>query len=101
MKASSATLLCAPLFLAHLSQAVSLDCSHIRVDKKSFDLSKLAGPHSVLLQDNDKPPAVYNTTWTVDICAPLKKQKKVPSEDQCPTGTRGKVLRIPSTQNVC
>jgi Autophagy-related protein 27 len=35
------------------------------------------------------PPSVHNTTWTVDLCGALKKDKKIESKNQCPTGTYG------------
>jgi len=76
-----------PVLLANLSSAISVDCDHIRVDRKSFDFSKLSGPHSILVHDEDRPPSIYNTTWTLDICQPLKKIKGLPNEDQCPVGT--------------
>ena len=81
-----------PLFLSHLAAAVSIDCEHIRVDGKSFDLSKLAGRHAVSVHDTSRPPAEYNTTWTLDLCAPLKKLEGIRNEDQCPQGTRGNNL---------
>jgi len=87
MKAT-ASLLSIPILLAHLATAVSIDCEHIRVDGKKFDLSKLAGRHSVTVHDTSRPPAEYNTTWTLNLCAPLKKIKGFPADDQCPSGTR-------------
>lgn len=78
------------LLLSSLAAAVSLDCENIQVDKKKWDLSKLGGPHSILVQDTEAHPAKSNTTWTIDICAPLKKPKGVPKGDTCPSYTRGK-----------
>lgn len=40
---------------------------------------------------------MHNTTWTVDICQPLRKDKKLPSADQCPAGTH--VCGITTTYN--
>ncbi|KIY02461.1 uncharacterized protein Z520_02600 [Fonsecaea multimorphosa CBS 102226] len=76
------------LSLSHLAASVSIDCQHIRVDGKKFDLSKLAGRHSVSVHDTSRPPAEYNTTWTIDLCAPLKKLEGIRDQDQCPHGTR-------------
>lgn len=90
MKTTAAPFLYVPLLLAHLASAVSIDCEHVRVDGKKFDLSKLAGRHSVIVNDLSRPPAEYNTTWTLNLCAPLKKISGVRDEDQCPSGTRGK-----------
>lgn len=89
MKPNPSLLLSVLLPLLQLAAAVSIDCDHIRVDGKKFDLSKLAGRHSVTVHDTSRPPAEYNTTWTLDLCAPLKKIKGIPNEDQCPQGTRG------------
>ncbi|OCT49791.1 autophagy-related protein 27 [Cladophialophora carrionii] len=88
MKATAYPLLSILLSLSHLAAAVSIDCDHIRVDGKKFDLSKLAGRHSVSVHDTSRPPAEYNTTWTVNLCAPLKKLEGIRDQDQCPAGTR-------------
>ena len=40
---------------------------------------------------------MHNTTWTVDICQPLRKEKKLPSADQCPAGPH--VCGITTTYN--
>jgi len=88
MKSAAACLFSLPLLLAHLAAAVSIDCEHIRVDGKKFDISKLAGRHSISVSDTSRPPAEFNTTWTVDLCAPLKKIPGLPANDQCPSGTR-------------
>ena len=69
--------------------AVSLDCKNVVVDGQHFDLGDLAGPRAVhLIQDT--PPSLSNTTFTVDICNPLKRTKGVPKDNECPTGTYGK-----------
>lgn len=76
--------------------AVNLECNHVRVDGKKFDLSPLGGPHSILVQDTEPHPAKYNTTWTIDVCQALKKPKSIkgtPDEDWCPNYTRGKLNR--------
>ncbi|KIV83000.1 hypothetical protein PV11_05061 [Exophiala sideris] len=88
MKTVITTLFSLPFVVIQLVAAVSIDCEHIRVDNKKFDISKLAGPHSVILHDTSRPPAEYNTTWSLNICAPLKKTEGVPDADQCPSGTR-------------
>jgi hypothetical protein len=90
MKAAAYPLLSLLLSLSHLAAAISIDCENIRVDGKKFDLSKLAGRHSVSVHDTSRPPAEYNTTWTVNLCAPLKKLEGIRDQDQCPAGTRGK-----------
>ncbi|EXJ66261.1 uncharacterized protein A1O5_10413 [Cladophialophora psammophila CBS 110553] len=88
MKTPVYSLLPLLLSLSHLAASVSIDCHHIRVDGKKFDLSKLAGRHSVNVHDASRPPAEYNTTWTIDLCAPLKKLEGIRDQDQCPGGTR-------------
>jgi hypothetical protein len=68
--------------------AVSLDCKNVVVKGQHFDLSELAGPRAVHLIE-DTPPSLSNTTFTIDICNPLKRTKNVPKENECPTGTYG------------
>ncbi|RMY79348.1 hypothetical protein D0863_00101 [Hortaea werneckii] len=75
------------LLLPAAISAVTFDCSHVRVDKQSFDLSELGGPKTVHFQQY-LPPSVSNTTYTVDICAPLPRTKGVPKTDECPNGAR-------------
>ncbi|KAI9842576.1 MAG: hypothetical protein M1838_003076 [Thelocarpon superellum] len=75
------------LLLPSLIIASDIDCSHIRVQKKSFDLSGLGGPHSVS-HIVKEPPSISNTTYTIDICQPLVVPKKTPKEDSCPNFTR-------------
>jgi len=82
-----------PLLAAPVFAAETLDCGKIRADGHTFDLSKLGGPHSVVTtRYRPNPPEHYNTTYTLDICKPLKKSggKKSP---ECPNGTRG-ALRL-------
>ncbi|KAM5343094.1 hypothetical protein ACJ41O_014060 [Fusarium nematophilum] len=66
----------------------TLDCKNIRVDGHTFDLSKLEGPHSVVTTKfQPNPPEHKNTTYTLDICKPLKKSGG-PKTEECPNGTR-------------
>ena len=96
MKTTSTPILAIPLFLAHLSAAISaIDCKQrIVVDGRKFDFSKLDAPHSVSVIDEDSPPAVYNTTWTVNVCRPIPINKDLPNykEEQCPSGTNGESI---------
>lgn len=78
-----------PFLLPQAAGAVSLACDNVRVDGKKFDFSKLGGRHSISVIDESKPPAEYNTTWTIDLCQPLKKISDIRDADQCPSGTRG------------
>ena len=66
-----------------------LRCDHVQAGGKKFDFSKLGGPHSVVTSQH-KPPIYLNTTYTVDLCRPLKKAKDAPKRETCPNGTRGK-----------
>ncbi|KAI4248881.1 MAG: hypothetical protein L6R40_000893 [Gallowayella cf. fulva] len=68
---------------------MSLDCSNIRDDKQSFDISALGNPISVMTSEDHSPsPTMTNTTFTIDICKPLKKAKGIPKEEDCPNGSR-------------
>lgn len=75
------------LLLPASISAVTLDCKHIRVDDQSFDLSALGGPKTVH-QLQYLQPSISNTSYTIDICKPLKKSSDLPSGDQCMSGTR-------------
>lgn len=77
------------LLLAPLPSWALLNCENIRIDDHSFDLSKLGGPHSVVTSRYDSLPDVHhNTTYTLDICKPLKKSGKGKKTEECPNGTR-------------
>jgi len=78
----------ASLILAPLAAADKLDCRSIEAGGFQFDLGKLKGPHSVLTSE-DTPPTVKNTTFTLDLCGPLKRKGKVDDGDRCPDGTWG------------
>jgi len=81
------------LLLPSFVAAISLDCGDIRIDRKSFDLSALDGPHS-LYKVNEHPNNIKNTTFTLDLCRPLKKTKGVPKDEDCPNNSRGKLPQI-------
>ena len=83
------------LALLALSNPASamLDCKRLVVDKHKFDLSGLAGPHSVVTSEF-APPSLYNTTYTLDICAFLKRSDDVPKEEQCTNGARGELFQM-------
>lgn len=79
-----------PLLVAPVFGASTLTCENIRADGHTFDLSKLKGPHSVVTTRFEaSPPEHYNTTYTLDICGPLKKSGKGSKDEECPNGTRG------------
>ncbi|KAI5860351.1 autophagy-related protein 27 [Durotheca rogersii] len=81
------TALLIPLLLAPLPVAAQFQCEHIVVDKQAFDLSKLGGPHSVVVTSHIPGGSPHNTTYTVDICGVLRKSgdKK---EEKCPDNSR-------------
>ncbi|PBP27474.1 autophagy protein Atg27 [Diplocarpon rosae] len=62
----------------------NFDCNKIVIDKThQWDLSTLGGPRSVL-QSEDRGASWRNTTYTVDLCRPLKRAGK----EACPGNTR-------------
>lgn len=74
------------LLPATISAAI-LDCENILIDKQPFNLKKLGGPKTV----HDvrwESPSIQNTTFTIDICAPLKRDKDAKKGEDCPQGTR-------------
>ncbi|KAI9761778.1 MAG: hypothetical protein M1840_001697 [Geoglossum simile] len=74
--------------LPSLATASMFDCSHIRADQTSFDLSPLKGERTVSRKVADTPPSITTLNVTINICAALKKQKDSNKENSCPGGTR-------------
>ncbi|TQS31996.1 hypothetical protein Golomagni_07706, partial [Golovinomyces magnicellulatus] len=82
------------LLLAPSQGLATLECGKIRADSYTFDLSKLGGPHSVVTSKlNYAADTHVNTTYTVDICKPLKKSGKKSPTEECPNGTRVCAIR--------
>ena len=81
----STLLLLSPIF----ALAITLDCTHMRDSNHGWDLSPLSGPKSVQYSQTLSDPTMTNTTFTIDICKPLKKKKGVPSAEDCENGSRG------------
>ena len=77
------------LLVPSLATAISLDCSDARDDGVSFNFKTLEGPHS-LYRIKEQPNGYIKTTFTIDICRPLQKQKGVPKEEDCPNNSRGR-----------
>lgn len=75
-----------------------LDCENIRVDSQSFNLAALKGPHSVVTSRH-QPPTWANVTYTLDLCAPLKRKGDVPKGEGCLDGTRGEFFSFPSCED--
>ncbi|KAK3168705.1 hypothetical protein OEA41_005153 [Lepraria neglecta] len=90
------TLSCLFLLLPSLATAISLDCSDIRVDRTPFNLKPLDGPHNIY-KVKEHPNSITNTTFTINICRPLEKNKGVPKDEDCPNGSR--VCAIERLQN--
>lgn len=79
-----------PVILAPLPSLAMLHCENILIDGYKFNLEKLKGPHSVVTSKYDSMTHTYhNTTYTLDVCGPLKKSGKSKSKEECPNGTRG------------
>lgn len=75
------------LLLPAYASALSLDCKQIRDDGHTFNLEKLGGPKTVH-RVQWEPPSIENTTFTIDVCNPLKKDKNAKKGEDCPGGTR-------------
>lgn len=71
-----------------------LRCEHIQIDGQKFNFAELAGPHSVVTWQKQQPFEFVNTTYTVDLCGPLKKKGGKDSES-CPNGARGQLIIPP------
>jgi hypothetical protein len=93
---ADAAILSAILF-PFLSAAVgNLVCDQIRVDKISFDLSSLGGPHSVKHTFDLGDKKERNATYTIDLCQPLKKKKNKDDTDgtDCPNSSRSESTNL-------
>ncbi|CAK7206850.1 type II membrane protein [Sporothrix eucalyptigena] len=66
--------------------AAMLSCDRVVADKQIFDFSPLKGPHSVVTTQHT-PPTDSNTTYTLDLCGPLKRKGDVPKGEECPNGS--------------
>ena len=79
----------ATLLLAPAPSSAMLRCKELVVDNYKFDFGELAGPHTVTTSEFH-PPTYTNTTYTLDLCAFLKRKGDVRKDEDCPNGTRGK-----------
>lgn len=82
------------LLTAPLHVSAGIRCDQIRVDNVNFDLSSLGGPHSVVTS-KWHDPTYTNTSYTVDICKPLKRKGDVKKGEECPNGTQGACHPLP------
>lgn len=84
---ADAALLSAILFPLLAAAAGGITCDKIVIDKTHhWNLEKLGGPRSVL-HSEDRGVSYRNTTYTIDICKPLRRK----SSQTCPGNTRGKL----------
>lgn len=85
--------------LLSLGVAYNFDCKQVPVDgsSKKFDLSALGGRHDIFTIDDSRPPAIHNTTYTINLCKPLEKVKDIKDADQCPSGTNGTLGARPNS----
>ncbi|KAK4460586.1 autophagy-related protein 27 [Cladorrhinum samala] len=84
---SAAALLSTLVLSSTASAATPFSCDSLKVDDRTFNLKPLAGPHTVVTHEY-VPPTYHNTTYTLDLCSPLKRKDDVPKEEACPAGTR-------------
>jgi autophagy-related protein 27 len=89
MKPSALPFIATSLLLPSLSIALTFDCSNIQVNRRKFNFEKIKGPHTVSVIEHF-PPSIHNTTWIVDLCDTLKKDKDTAPGDQCPGGSQGR-----------
>ncbi|KAI1389204.1 autophagy-related protein 27 [Hypoxylon trugodes] len=75
------------LLLAPLPTDAMFRCNNVVAKGQPFNLEKLGGPHSVVTSRIIGETS-HNTTYTVDICRPLKKKGDVKKDEQCPNGSR-------------
>lgn len=87
---TSLSSLCLALLPLVSANTGAVTCDNIQVNGQKYDFSALDKPHTVWIVDEDSPPAVYNTTWTVNICSQLKIDKDREEKDQCRASTNSK-----------
>lgn len=87
---TSLSSLCLTLLPLVVASTGAVTCDNIQVKGQKYDFSALDKPYTVWVVDEDSPPAVYNTTWTINICSQLKIDKTRELEDQCKAATNSK-----------
>lgn len=85
---AAATTLASLLLLAPAPAAAVFKCDELVADGHKYNFQALAGPHTVVTHEYTRP-TYHNTTYTIDLCAPLQRKGDVPKEERCPDGTRG------------
>lgn len=79
---------CGRLFLIAVfsAQVHAWKCSSLELEQNIYDISALDSEYTIETSLKT-PPTIRHTTYTLNPCAPLKRQKNVDDEDQCTTGT--------------
>ncbi|KAK4175715.1 putative autophagy protein Atg27 [Triangularia setosa] len=67
--------------------SATFDCEKLPVDGHTYNFKDLAGAHTVVTSEY-VAPSYHNTTYTLDLCGPLKRKGDAPKEERCPDGTR-------------
>ncbi|KAK9473190.1 autophagy-related protein 27 [Dipodascopsis tothii] len=62
------------------------DCEPV-LNRVLYNLTALAGPHSIMVT-RETPPTTSFMTWTFDLCRPLELNPSVGVGLQCPQGTQ-------------
>jgi hypothetical protein len=81
--AAAATVATAPS-----SSIAQLACDNLVVGDHKYNLQALAGPHVAVTHEYTRP-TYHNTTYAIDVCAPLVRKGEGREEERCPEGTRG------------
>jgi hypothetical protein len=81
--ATAATVATAPS-----SSIAQLACDNLVVGDHKYNLQALAGPHAAVTHEYTRP-TYHNTTYAIDVCAPLVRKGEGREEERCPEGTRG------------
>ncbi|KXX73424.1 Autophagy-related protein 27 [Madurella mycetomatis] len=84
---AAATAFASLLLLAPAPVAAVFKCDELVADGHKYNFQALAGPHTVVTHEYTRP-TYHNTTYTIDLCAPLQRKGDVPKEERCPDGTR-------------
>jgi hypothetical protein len=70
------------------SSLAQLACDNLVVGDHKYNLQALAGPHVAVTHEYTRP-TYHNTTYAIDVCAPLVRKGDGREEERCPEGTRG------------
>ncbi|KAI0665902.1 autophagy-related protein 27 [Trametes maxima] len=65
---------------------------NLTIGDRKYDLNTIDGEHTVS-RSLSVPPTTIEDKVTFNLCKDLERKSDVPSEDQCPTGTRACLVR--------